>query len=317
MVRLLLIGLACLHASPAVSVTADELRGAAADKDREALLRQGRANTGSLGSLLPNDSAKSSKYGSSKHGTSAKTAVKKLTTKKKRVAKKPDAAPAPGVPEVSNVLEVPSVSGVSGVSGMSDTSNLYTPPPRSNAVSGQAIVADAVHATVAFGVRLGTWLNASLGRNTTSGDSGSVELTLTSDVIGDRRTLPAGTVLFADKALNNITKRMEMVVTHGITPTGLEFEMRGMVFDPQKTPGLAGVYVLDKKEAVARGATKGAIAAVGAAVGTLGGGAAGVATHAATQSVLNDANQVTEGNAVQAVIYVSPQALIIRVEKQF
>ncbi len=314
MVRLLLIGLACLHVSSAVAVTADELRGAAADKDREVLLRQGRANTGSLGSLLPNDSARSSKYGSSKHGTGAKTAVKKLTTKKKRVAKKPGGVPAPGVPgvpEVSNVAEVPKA-------GMSDTSNLYTPPPRSNAVSGgQAIVADAVHSTVAFGVRLGTWLNASLGRNTTSGDSGSVELTLTSDVIGDRRTLPAGTVLFADKALNNITKRMEMVVTHGITPTGLEFEMRGMVFDPQKTPGLAGVYVLDKKEVVARGATKGAIAAVGAAVGTLGGGAAGAATHAATQSVLNDANQVTEGNAVQAVIYVSPQPLIIRVEKQF
>jgi|GEM_PF-6505511 len=304
MVRLLLIGLACLYASSAVAVTADELRGAAADKDREALLRQGRANTGSLGSLLPNDSARSSKY-----GTGAKTAVKKLTTKKKRVAKKPDAAPAPGVLEVTGVPEV---------SGVSNTSNLYTPPPRSSAVSGgQAIVADAVHSTVAFGVRLGTWLNASLGRNTTSGDSGSVELTLTSDAIGDRRTLPAGTVLFADKALNNITKRMEMVVTHGITPTGLEFEMRGMVFDPQKMPGLAGIYVLDKKEVVARGATKGAIAAVGAAVGTLGGGAAGAATHAATQSVLNDANQVTEGNAVQAVIYVSPQALIIRVEKQF
>lgn len=315
MVRLLLIGLACIYASSAVAVTADELRAATADKDREALLRQGRANTGSLGELLPNDSAKSSKYGSSKHGTGAKTAVKKPTTKKKRVAKKPDAATAPGVAEVSNVAEVP---GVPKVSGMSDTSNLYTPPPRSSAVSGgQAIVADAVHSTVAFGVRLGTWLNATLGRNTTSGDSGSVELTLTSDAIGDRRTLPAGTVLFADKALNNITKRMEMVVTHGITPTGLEFEMRGMVFDPQKTPGLAGVYVLDKKEVVARGATKGAIAAVGAAVGTLGGGTAGAATHAATQSVLNDANQVTDGNAVQAVIYVSPQPLIIRVEKQF
>ena len=292
MVRLLLIGLACLYASSAVAVTADELRGAAADKDREALLRQGRANTGSLDSLLPNDSAKSSKYGSSKYDTSAKTAAKKSAKKKLKAA--------------------------TASSGVPDTSNLYTPPPRSSAVSGgQAIVADAVHSTVAFGVRLGTWLNASLGRNTTSGDSGSVELTLTGDVIGDRRTLPAGTLLFADKNLNTITKRMEMVVTHGITPTGLEFEMRGMVFDPQKTPGLAGVYVLDKKEVVARGATKGAIAAVGAAVGTLGGGAAGAATNAATQSVLNDANQVTDGNAVQAVIYVSPQALIIRVEKQF
>ena len=110
---------------------------------------------------------------------------------------------------------------------------------------------------------------------------------------------------------------MEMVVTHGITPTGLEFEMHGLVFDPQKTPGLAGVYVLDKKESVSRGAQKGALAAVGAVVGMASPGVAGVATNAATQSVLNDANQVTDGNAAQAVIYVSPQALIIRVEKQF
>jgi hypothetical protein len=281
--RLLLIGVACLYASSAAAVTADELRDAAAEQDRETTQRQGRTDTGSIGSLLPGDPQTSSKY-----DTGAKTATKKPA------AKKHDAAAASGVGEV------------------------YTPPPRSSAVSGgQAIVTDAVHSNVAFGIRLGSWLNASLDRNTTSGESGSVELTLTVDAIGDRRTLPAGTVLFADKNLNNTTKRMEMVVTHGITPTGLEFEMHGLVFDPQKTPGLAGVYVLDKKESVSRGAQKGAIAAVGAAVGMAGPGVAGVATNAAAQSVLNDAGTVTDNNAAQAVIYVSPQALIIRVEKQF
>lgn len=285
--RLMLIGVACLYASSAAAVTADELRGAAAEQDRETTQRQSRTDTGSMGSLLPVDPQKSGgSQTSSKYDTGAKAA-----------AKKHDAAAA---------------------SGVEDVSNLYTPPPRSSAVSGgQAIVTDAVRSTVAFGIRLGSWLNASLDRDTTSGESGSVELTLTGDAIGDRRTLPAGTVLFADKNLNNITKRMEMVVTHGITPTGQEFEMRGLVFDPQKTPGLAGVYVLDKKESVSRGVQKGAIAAVGAAVGMAGPGVAGVATNAATQSVLNDAGTVTDNNAAQAVIYVSPQALIIRVEKQF
>ena len=284
--RLLLIGLASLYASSAAAVTADELRDAAAEQDRETTQKQSRTDTGSIGSLLPGDPQTSSKY-----DTGAKTAAKKPA------AKKHDAAAA---------------------SGVGEGSNLYTPPPRSSAGSGeQAIVTDAVNSTVAFGIRLGSWLNASLDRNTTSGESGSVELTLTGDAIGDRRTLPAGTVLFADKNLNNTTKRMEMVVTHGITPTGLEFEMHGLVFDPQKTPGLAGVYVLDKKESVSRGAQKGAIAAVGAAVGMAGPGVAGVATNAAAQSVLNDAGTVTDNNAAQAVIYVSPQALIIRVEKQF
>jgi hypothetical protein len=290
--RLMLIGVACLYASSAAAVTADELRGAAAEQDRETTQKQSRTDTGSMGSLLPVDPQKSgNSQTSSKYDTGAKAAAKK------HAAKKHDAAAA---------------------SGIEDVSNLYTPPPRSSAVSGgQAIVTDAVRSTVAFGIRLGSWLNASLDRNTTSGESGSVELTLTGDAIGDRRTLPAGTVLFADKNLNNTTMRMEMVVTHGITPTGLEFEMHGLVFDPQKTPGLAGVYVLDKKESVSRGAQKGAIAAVGAAVGMAGPGVAGVATNAAAQSVLNDASTVTDNNAAQAVIYVSPQALIIRVEKQF
>jgi len=290
----LLIGVACLYASSAAAVTADELRGAAAEQDRETTQRQSRTDTGSIGSLLPVDPQKTGDpQTSSKYDTDAKTAAKKRAARK-TAAKKHDAAAASGVGEV------------------------YTPPPRSSAVSGgQAIVTDAVHSTVAFGIRLGSWLNASLDRNTTSGESGSVELALTGDAIGDRRTLPAGTVLFADKNLNNTTKRMEMVVTHGITPTGLEFEMHGLVFDPQKTPGLAGVYVLDKKESVSRGAQKGAIAAVGAAVGMASPGVAGVATNAAAQSVLNDAGTVTDNNATQAVIYVSPQALIIRVEKQF
>jgi hypothetical protein len=161
-------------------------------------------------------------------------------------------------------------------------------------------------------------LNAELQRNTTSADSGTVEMKLSSSYAGDRRTLPEGTVVFAEKTLNATTKRMEMVVTHGITPSGLEFEMRGLVFDPQKTPGLAGIFVLDKKQVAANSAAKGAMAAVGAAVSQLGGGAAGEATNAATQSVLSDTSQASDfNNGQQAVIYVSPQPLLIRVERLF
>lgn len=291
MVRALFIGLALLLAVPsAFAVTADELRGAAADKDREIAQRKGRANTGSLGSLLPDAPApaKSSKYGSGS----------------KPAAKPKAKAAAAGVPAPAPAQE---------------SADIYVPPPRSEggASAGQEFVSDAVKMKVAFGVRLGSWLTASLDRKTTSAESGTVELTLTNDFIGDRRTLPAGTLLFAEKMLNSATKRLELIVTHGITPTGQEFEMRGMVFDPQKQPGLAGVYVIDKKESVARGVSKGAIAAVGAFASTAAGGPAGAAVGTATQSVLNDAGQVTDNNAAQAVIYVSPQTLIIRVERQF
>jgi hypothetical protein len=291
--------LACLlalHAVTVYAVTADELRGMSDQKDRETVQRQGRANTGALGSLLPSDATQSSKYGSN----SNTPAVKK--TAKKTKAKTPNGSAA-----------------ASAVESTSTNSSVYTPPARSSSGSeDQAIVSDAVPPTQTFGIRLGSWLNAELQRNTTSADSGTVELKLSSSYAGDRRTLPEGTVVFAEKTLNATTKRMEMVVTHGITPTGLEFEMRGLVFDPQKTPGLAGIFVLDKKQVAANSAAKGAMAAVGAAVSQLGGGAAGAATNAATQSVLSDTSQASDfNNGQQAVIYVSPQPLLIRVERLF
>ena len=292
--------LACFLAMHTVTayaaITADELRGMADEKNRENVQRQGRANTGSLGSLLPSDATQSSKYGSNSNTPAVKKTAKK--TKAKRIS---------------------GSGAASAVEGTSTNSSVYNPPARSSAGGGeQAIVSDAVPPSKTFGIRLGSWLSAELQRNTTSADSGTVEMKLSSSYAGDRRTLPEGTVVFAEKTLNATTKRMEMVVTHGITPTGLEFEMRGLVFDPQKTPGLAGIFVLDKKQIASNSAAKGAVAAVGAAVGQLGGGVAGAATNAATQSVLSDTSQASDfNNGQQAVIYVSPQPLLIRVEKQF
>ena len=396
MVRNTLIGLACLCSFSAGAITPEELKNALAEKQRQKLERQRRANTGAVGELVPGLPPKSNKYSTSKPQSDSGSArsVKKPAPTRRATAKnavpagqpEPDfAPPAPAiapVPPATSVLAapapraparpvahplsaptaLPSVAPTPDPTGASiapappsaralaspapftaaqpvalagsepavppsiappalppDTSHLYTPPARSAPVpADQSIVSDSVRTSIAFGVRLGTWLNASLDRNTTSGESGEVELTLTADAIGDRRTVPAGTLLFASKALNNATKRMEMVVTHGITPTGLEFEMHGLVFDPRKTPGLAGVYVLDQKAAVKTGATRGALAAVGAAVSKIGGGAIGEASNVATQSVLKDASQTSElNNAHEAIIYVSPQALIIRVDKQF
>jgi hypothetical protein len=290
--------LACLlalHTVTAYAVTADELRSMSDEKDRETVQRQGRANTDSLGSLLPSDTPKSSKYDSNSNTSSTRKNGKKTKAK------------------------ITSGSGSTSDIGTTSTSpSIYNPPARAPGGADQAIVSDAVLPSHAFGIRLGSWLSAELQRNTTSAESGSVELKVTSSYAGDRNTLPVGTVVFAEKNLNATTKRMEMVVTHGITPSGLEFEMRGLVFDPQRTPGLSGIFVLDKKQVAANGAAKGALAAVGAAVGQLGGGAAGAATNAATQSVLSDTSQASDfNNGLQAVIYVSPQSLLIRVERQF
>jgi hypothetical protein len=289
----LLACLLALHTVTAYAVTADELRSMSDENDRENIQRQGRADTDSLGSLLPSDAPRSSKYDAKPKTASARKKARKSKVK---------------------------ITSGSGATSAAETtsSSIYNPPARAPGGADQAIISDAVTPSHTFGIRLGSWLSAELQRNTTSAESGTVELKITSSYAGDRSTLPVGTVVFAEKNLNATTKRMEMVVTHGITPDGVEFEMRGLVFDPQRTPGLPGIFVLDKEQVVSNGAAKGAMAAIGAAVGQLDGGAAGAATNAATQSVLSDTSQASDfNNGQQAVIYVSPQPLLIRVERLF
>lgn len=313
--RIALVGLA-LQAVPAfAAVTADQLRAMSEEKAREQLQKKGRVNSGELGELVPMGTPKSGKYGNGLASEPARTSTP-------GVPKEP-ASSAPKEPEAPRGPERKQ-AGPAGTTrppaAQSAGANIYTPPPReaSGETTATGITSDAVAPSNAFGIRLGTWLSGSLQRNTTSAETGSVELVLTSSVVGSRRTLPAGTLVFADKVLNTATKRMELMVTRGITPTGQEFEMRGLVFDPRKTPGLAGIFVLDKKQVATSGATKGAIAAVGAAVGSLTGGVGSEATRAATQSVLSDVGQAGDFNSgQQAVIYVSPQELLIRVESHF
>ena len=293
--------LACLlvlHTVTAYAVTADELRSMSDEKDRENIQRQGRANTDAPGSLLPSDAPRSSKYDSNPNDSKLKTSSARKNARKAKAQ---------------------ITSGNGAASAVETTSSrIYMPPARAPGGADQPIISDAVTPSHTFGIRMGSWLSAELQRNTTSAESGTVELIITSSYAGDRSTLPVGAVVFAEKNLNATTKRMEMVVTHGITPTGIEFEMRGIVFDPQKTPGLSGIFVLDKEQVASNGAVQGALAAVSAAASQLSGGAAGAATSAATQSVINDTSNASAfNNGQQAIIYVSPQPLLIRVEKQF
>ena len=201
----------------------------------------------------------------------------------------------------------------------------YTPPARPSAPNNaRSIVSDAPEPLRIFGVRLGTWLNASLDRDATSGDTGEVELTLTSPALGTRGVVPAGTLLFASKGLNQATKRMEMRIAHGITPDGREFTVQGSVFDLKKTAGLPGVYSLNQKQVVKKGLSKGALAALASSAKSAAASAgarvapAGAAVEAAADGALDDAEETNDLNtAQQPIIYVSPQAVLIRVDKQF
>ena len=303
MVRAFLCFVLCSGIANAFAVTPDELRTLSADKSRDDIQRSNRANTGAVDTLLPTSpkQAVSSKYGAQNRNTGADGSSTEPTGTTKRYRN----------PSTNN-----SKSAANARSLVAEDSNIYIPPARTGA-AGSQIISDAIPATLFFGIRLGTWLPAKLSRDTSSAEPGTVELSISEDVIGDRRTLPAGSILFANKALNGGTKRMEMMVTKGITPSGQEFNLRGIVFDPQKISGLSGIYQVDDKAIAKHGAQKGAVAAIGAAAQTLTGNPLAAAGGAATQSILADTSGAIEYNAPVAVIYVSPQPIIIRVEEKF
>ncbi len=300
MVKIIFIFSLLLYAATAAAITPDELRAMSADKDRQDTQRSNRADTGAVDSLLPKSTKQpvSSKYSSSpttKEAGASTGSIKRRHTKAVSNADKQDTSS-------TSVTD----------------SNIYVPPVRSGDAANAKIVSDAIPASLVFGIRLGTWMPAKLNRDTSSAEPGTVELSISEDVIGDRRTLPAGTVLFANKTLNSGTKRMEMTVTNGITPSGQEFKLRGIIFDPLKVSGLSGIYEVNDKAVAKHGVQKGTVAAIGAAAQTFGGGnPLAAAGGAATQSVITDTGGAVEYNAPTAVIYVSPQPLIIRVEERF
>jgi len=330
MVKLFFVFLGATISAQVFAITADELRALSNEKERAEIQRKGRAKSNALGDLI-SPSPSSSKYGA-KNSTPDVPAVLPPAAPSATVSDKGEAAPAPiqvvpairldGQPVTPNPRAVVPAHGRGPRVAERGEGGVYVPPasPQSSTASSDAPagMSDAVPPSTTFGIRLGSWLVAALQRNTTSAESGTVELLITEAYVGDRRTLPAGTMVFAEKVLNTGTKRMELSIKRGITPSGVEFQMEGLVFDPQKTTGLAGVFVLDKKRVATTGFVKGTLAAIGAVSGTLGTGAQGQAARVATQSVLSDTEQASEfNNGQQAIIYVSPQKLLIRVEKQF
>ena len=283
----------------AYAVSADDLRSFSADADREQKARASRANTADPAAQLPAQE----KPANREFRRADDTAGQEPSQRRGREARG-QARPSGQrrYSESEAVQVVPQNSG-------------YQAPVSAD----KAFVNDAVPVMKNFGVRLGTWLEGNINRNTSSAEPGMVEIHLTEDVIGDRRTLKAGTLLFADKQINGQTKRLEMVIRNGITPAGEEFKITGLVFDLRKVSGLAGIITVNNDESVKRGAGKGLLAGLGAAAqNAVGQTPLGAAVGAGSQSILQDkGNQVDQETEQKLTVYVSPQPLLIRVEKTF
>jgi hypothetical protein len=279
--------LAVGFANSSMAVSPDELRELSGMTDREEQQRANRAKSGDVQKLIPQKNDPPSPH-SDKYSTqgSSNVDVRNRST---------------------NVVPPP------------QHDNQYVPPPRGAPAGKDVIFSDSVNATHQFGIRLGQWMEATLDRNSSNAEPGMIELRLSKDVAGDKRTLDAGTLIYASKILNGGTKRLELTTVKGITPDGHEFIVKGQVFDIQKVSGLNGIMVLDKEQIAKHSLTSGALSAVSAAGrAVLPTNPAASALRGATESALTDTDRVTEyNNAQRAVIYVSPQPLLIRIDEKF
>ena len=295
--RYLIIALLILLPIRLYAVSADDLRSMSSDNERDRQARQGRAKTSDLSPLMGSDKSSSDKADNK--------APKRFTKKKKTTSTTP----------VVSSKTSSSVDGGKTTREEQIQAEVPIPP-----VPGQqTMVSDAIKPSTSFGIRLGTWMEGNINRNTSNAEPGLVEITLTADIIGDKKTLKTGTLLFAQKQFNASTKRLEMMVQKGITPSGQEFKIAGLIFDTQKVSGLSGIVDMDNANSVKRGASKGLIAAAGAAAkGAAGATPFGSAASATADSVLQDqSNVVEQTTGQQLTIYVSPQPLLIRVDQTF
>lgn len=294
MVRLCFSVLLWAATLSAHAITPDELRALTNDAEQQQRARDGRLKSDELGKLVPPLKNDERAAPAATHAPSTKYDT---TT---------------SAPRAGTSSSAPVTRGAASVAG--NTSGSAPEFSGSGPIFSDAVVIDN---TRLFGVRLGTWMEAHINRDTTSAEPGLVELTVTSDVVGDKKTLPSGSVLFAQKQLNSATKRMELHVQKGITPKGVEFKMNGQVFDLQRVSGLLGIISGDTDASIKRGASKGALAAVSAAARAIP-GPLSQAGGAAVDSVTNDAGRVIDETTEQRLtIYVASQPVMIRVEDTF
>lgn len=213
-------------------------------------------------------------------------------------------------------------SGVRNQSASSVASNssnpyVYSVPTGSSGKKAE-VSTFALAVEKPFGVKRGTWAEVSLSRPVSSADSGSVEYQLTDPVVGDFKTLPAGTVLFASKRINESTERLESQIYLAQMPDGEEVELSGWIYGTNKVAGLPGSLIRDREgESVAAGGNA-ALAGLRAATNAAGGGAsvAGiVADSYASNMIANEQRYAPDTPG--AIIRVSPQRALVQFAEPF
>ncbi|MBY5979215.1 TrbI/VirB10 family protein [Ferrimonas balearica] len=190
-------------------------------------------------------------------------------------------------------------------------SSIYVPSPDvggpSNRSTGRY---GAVVRGTEYGILFGRWVRARIEREVNSGDSGEIEIILEQDLVGKYRTIPAGTIIYANKGFNNQTRRLAIQTRRAVTPDNLVIPtILASAFDNTRRAGLSGYIERNREEVYQDAAGNTLIKLANSAVN---------AALPADLSGVTDAVadlEAPQGNNVPYTIKVQPQSFWLRIDE--
>lgn len=193
--------------------------------------------------------------------------------------------------------------------------NIYIPPARNNNTS-KSISGVLVKDKSKFGIPIGTWIKGELLRPVSSAESGYIEFVLSEDIEGKYKTLPAGTIVFSNKNINEPDRRLESLSVTIRLPNDDEFPGVSMrVYSLNKTAGLEGSLIRDRVGELQSSGSNAALRTV-AAITPQVSSVAGTAINSITNDMVSNEQRYLN-NAPKAIIKVQPQQVLLKVSRAF
>jgi hypothetical protein len=193
-------------------------------------------------------------------------------------------------------------------------SDEYTPPIRTSTSSNSTGGSLKRNAKL-FGISVGTWVEARLIRPVSSAESGLIEFELIEQLSGKYRDLPAQTIFFARKGINEAEEKMEALTVNARLPDGEEVKISATIHSLDQTAGLSGNLVRDRQGELLVASTKTALSTL-AIVTPIANDIAGQAINNLTGEILNNEKRHTPDNP-RAIIRVTPQHCYLKITQSF
>lgn len=168
-----------------------------------------------------------------------------------------------------------------------------------------------------YGITIGSWVKVELERPASSAEAGLIEFSLNEAMSGRFKTLPAGTILFAQKNINMANKRMEALIVRALLPSGEELtNIRGRIFSLDKSAGLPGELIRDREGETDATMGKAALTGIKAAMPSMGGDVAGAVVGSVADDTINNEQKYMD-KTPNASIRVYPQVCLLKISETF